>query len=73
MCDYYLRGRCFHPKRTKKGMVAAKCQVHSCNDCTHKQWQDKQIEEDHSFYQDLIDNISKEIKVPSLQARPQPE
>lgn len=60
MCDYFLQGKCFHPKRTQKGIVAAQCDVHSCNHCTHKQWQDSRIQNDHSFYEGLIASAKKD-------------
>lgn len=55
MCDFHLKGKCFHPERVQKGLVAIACDVHRCEYCTDKPWQEKRISEDFKYYQSLIE------------------
>lgn len=58
MCDYHLKGTCFHPKRVEKGFIALPCEVHECEHCTNKTWQDQQINTEYTYYQSIVDMIS---------------
>ena len=62
MCKYHLQGRCFHPKRAKKGVVAVDCQVHGCDHCTHKQWQQEKMAQDAEYYDRILKLMDKHEK-----------
>lgn len=66
MCDFHLKGKCFHPEKVEKGLVAINCNVHGCTQCTNSSWQVKKINSDIEYYQSLIDltatNIQSEIE-----------
>ncbi len=58
MCDYYLKGICFHPERVEKGLVGKPCEVHTCEQCTNKQWQQQKINEDFAYYTSILEAIT---------------
>jgi len=61
MCDFYLKGNCFHPEKSEKGMVASKCEVHKCELCTNKNWQIEQITNLSKYHQELLSVIKNEL------------
>lgn len=58
MCEYHLKGSCFHPEKVTKGKVAENCNVHSCNQCTSKSWQTTMINKEIDYHQMLLDLAS---------------
>jgi hypothetical protein len=63
MCDFHLKGKCFHPEKVQKGLVAANCEVHQCQHCTNKPWQNKRISDEFNYYQSLIDLTATEQSI----------
>lgn len=55
MCEFHLKGQCFHPQKATKGIVATNCSFHDCSDCTSKQWQKTMVDENYAYYQSIID------------------
>ncbi|MCA9478584.1 MAG: hypothetical protein KC535_05545 [Nanoarchaeota archaeon] len=73
MCDFHLKGQCFHPEKTKKGFVATSCQFHDCSQCTNKIWQKNMIEENYSYYQSIVElTQNKEAEIPESVEKRQP-
>ena len=58
MCEYYLKENCFHPQRVAKGLIALPCEVHDCDHCTDKRWQQKKIDADFDYYHSILEMIS---------------
>lgn len=54
MCEFHLKGNCFHPAKVGKGSVASPCDVHSCNHCTNQNWQTKMIQKEIGQHQALL-------------------
>jgi hypothetical protein len=54
VCEFYLKGNCFHPEKVGKGTIANSCDVHSCNDCTNRVWQTSMINKDINYHQTLL-------------------
>lgn len=54
MCDFHLKGQCFHPEKTKKGLVATGCQFHDCSQCTNKAWQRERVQENYTYYESIL-------------------
>lgn len=54
MCEFHLKGNCFHPGKVSKGTIAEKCDVHSCNHCTNKAWQIAKINKEINYHQTLL-------------------
>lgn len=54
MCDFHFKERCFHPERVDKGLVAIKCEVHDCNQCTNKKWQSERISASMQYYSNIL-------------------
>ncbi len=61
MCDFHLKGNCFHPERVQTGLIANKCNFESCNDCTNKEWQQNKIQSLNKYHQDIISLINNEL------------
>ena len=55
MCDFHLKGQCFHPEKAAKGIVATSCKFHNCSDCTNKTWQKSKVEETYNYYQSIVE------------------
>jgi len=68
MCDFHLKGKCFHPEKVQKGLIAISCDVHSCSSCTNNEWQSKQIDEKFKYYQNLIEltHVNMELQPEGL-------
>jgi len=54
MCEYHLKGNCFHPEKVSKGNVANKCDVHECNQCTNRTWQTIMINKEINYHQAIL-------------------
>ena len=54
MCEFYLKGKCFHPKRVSRGQIATNCEAHACNDCTSASWQSKKVKDQLMQLKELI-------------------
>lgn len=54
MCEFHLKGSCFHPEKVGKGVVADECDVHSCNMCTNRSWQTTMINKEITYHQTLL-------------------
>lgn len=54
MCEFHLKGNCFHPEKVSKGVVANTCDVHSCDHCTNKIWQTTMVNKDIDYHQLLL-------------------
>lgn len=66
MCEFHLRGNCFHPEIVGKGTIAKKCDVHSCKSCTDKRWQLEKINKEIEYHQALLNlalSPGKEVAV----------
>ena len=71
MCEYHLKGQCFHPQKARKGTVAVACMFHSCNECTNKKWQEEKIEADLAYYQSVIE-LAQINQTPEVEQKEQP-
>ncbi len=72
MCEFHLKGNCFHPNRVIKGSVAIPCTVHSCGDCTDKEWQEEQIQDFINYYKELA--AMSNLELPTFaQEKPNPK
>lgn len=58
MCEYHLKGQCFHPQKTQKGLVATECKFHDCSKCTNPHWQQQKIEKHYEYYQSILEITS---------------
>ena len=67
MCEFHFKERCFHPERVEKGIVASKCEVHDCSQCTNKKWQSERISANMQYYSNLM-TISSLTSTPQQQA-----
>lgn len=70
MCEFHLKGNCFHPEKVGKGTIADNCDVHSCNHCTNKTWQTTMINKEINYHQTLLNLALKhqeELKVQEIQ------
>ena len=54
MCEFHLKGQCFHPEKTTKGIVATNCKFQNCSDCTNKHWQQNMVEENYNYYESIV-------------------
>lgn len=68
MCDFHLKGNCFHPEIVGKGLIAKECDVHSCSSCTDENWQLEKINKEIKYHQALVNlalSPEKELAVES--------
>ncbi len=72
MCEFHLKGQCFHPEKTEKGLVASGCEFHDCSQCTNKNWQQEKIAEHYAYYQSIItiSQASNNQNQPTTQKKP---
>ena len=54
MCDYHLKEKCFHPELVGKGLIAKQCEVHTCKHCTDEVWRIKKINDELTYYNNII-------------------
>ena len=55
MCEFHLKGQCFHPEKTMKGIVATPCKFQACGEWTNKKWQQNMVEENYNYYQSIVE------------------
>jgi hypothetical protein len=55
MCEFYLKGKCFHPKKVARGEIASTCEAHTCNDCTSSSWKANKVKEQLLKFKELIE------------------
>lgn len=54
MCEFFLKGQCFHPKRVSQGKISTPCEAHACTDCTSTDWKETKVKNDICKLQELI-------------------
>lgn len=61
MCDFHLKGQCFHPEKVQKGLIAIPCQVHNCTKCTNENWKNAKISEQIKNNNEMIKLLRQEL------------
>lgn len=69
MCDFHLKGQCFHPEKTVKGIVSTTCTFHDCSKCTNKTWQTNMVEENYSYYQSIVELTQNQKQEEMVQSK----
>lgn len=67
MCDYYLKEKCFHPEKVRKGLIAIPCEVQKCTHCTNKSWQKNKINEQINYYNGIVKLSRQELPTFNIQ------